>query len=71
MPLKPYAGVKPLLGQRVYVDDMALVVGQVTLGDDVSLWPFTVARGDVNSIQIGARTNVQDGTVIHVTHDGP
>jgi serine acetyltransferase len=59
------------LGERVYVDPAASVIGDVVLGDDVSVWPFTVIRGDVNFIRIGARTNVQDGTVIHVSHDGP
>src|SRR3546814_2326750 len=47
------------------------VIGAVTLGDDASIWPGCVVRGDVNSIHIGARTNVQDGTIVHVTHDGP
>jgi carbonic anhydrase/acetyltransferase-like protein (isoleucine patch superfamily) len=55
----------------VYVDDCALVIGRVTLGDDASIWPFAVARGDVNRIEIGARTNIQDGCVLHVVHDGP
>ena len=48
-----------------------LVIGDVVLGDDVSIWPGTVVRGDVNFIRIGARTNIQDGTVVHVSHDGP
>ena len=43
----------------------------MALGDDVSVWPATVIRGDVNFIRIGARTNLQDGTVVHVSHDGP
>jgi len=60
-----------VLGARVYVDETALVIGRVTLADDVSLWPFAVVRGDVNQIEIGARTNVQDGCVLHVVHDGP
>jgi len=55
----------------VYVDEWALVIGRVTLGDDVSLWPFAVARGDVNRIEIGARTNIQDGSVLHVVGDSP
>ena len=57
--------------ERVYVDPAATCIGDVVLGDDVSLWPGTVVRGDVNFIRIGARTNIQDGTVIHVSHDGP
>jgi carbonic anhydrase/acetyltransferase-like protein (isoleucine patch superfamily) len=69
--LRPYQGVRPTLGERAYIDPAATVVGDVVLGDDVSIWPGTVVRGDVNFIRIGARTNVQDGSVIHVSHDGP
>jgi carbonic anhydrase/acetyltransferase-like protein (isoleucine patch superfamily) len=71
MNIRPYRNVMPTLGERVYVDAMATLVGDVVLGDDVSLWPGVVVRGDVNYVRIGARTNVQDGTVIHVSHDGP
>jgi carbonic anhydrase/acetyltransferase-like protein (isoleucine patch superfamily) len=71
MTLRSYQGVTPVLGARVFVDECALVIGRVTLGDDASLWPFAVARGDVNRIEIGARTNIQDGSVLHVVHDGP
>jgi carbonic anhydrase/acetyltransferase-like protein (isoleucine patch superfamily) len=69
--VRDYEGVAPRLGARVYIDDMAVVIGRVTIGDDASMWPFTVARGDVNTISIGARTNIQDGTVLHVQQDGP
>ena len=69
--LRPYRDHLPTLGARAYVDPAATVIGDVVLGDDVSVWPQTVIRGDVNFIRIGARTNVQDGTVIHVSHDGP
>ena len=61
----------PTLGDRTYVDPAATVIGDVVLGNDVSIWPNAVLRGDVHYIRIGARSNVQDGTVIHVTHDGP
>ncbi len=71
MPLRTYKGVSPVLGARVYIDPCAVVIGRVTLGDDVSVWPFAVLRGDVNAIEIGARTNIQDGSVLHVVHDGP
>ncbi len=71
MNIRPYRNVLPTLGEHVYVDPMATVVGDVVLGDDVSLWPGVVVRGDVNFIRIGARSNVQDGTVVHVSHDGP
>jgi carbonic anhydrase/acetyltransferase-like protein (isoleucine patch superfamily) len=59
--------MKPRLGTGVYVDPTALVIGNVTLGDDVSIWPQAVLRGDVNFIRVGARTNIQDGTVVHVS----
>ena len=71
MNVRPFEGRVPELGQRVYVDPRALLVGAVAAGDDASFWPFTVARGDVNEIVVGARTNVQDNSVLHVTHDGP
>ena len=64
-------GVAPTLGERVYIDESAVVVGDVTIGDDSSVWPFVAARGDVNAIRIGARSNIQDACVLHVTHDGP
>lgn len=69
--LRTYRGVSPKLGERVYVDPAATVIGDVELGDDASIWPGAVIRGDVERIRIGARTNVQDGAVLHVTHDGP
>ncbi len=69
MPVRPYQGINPTIGNNVYIDDMALVIGNVTLGHDVSLWPFVVARGDVHKITIGDRTNIQDGSVLHVTQD--
>ena len=71
MNIRPFLDHTPTLGARVYVDAAATVIGQVALGDDVSIWPGCVVRGDVNSIEIGARTNVQDGTIVHVTHEGP
>jgi carbonic anhydrase/acetyltransferase-like protein (isoleucine patch superfamily) len=71
MSIRPYTGIQPVIGQRVYIDASAVVIGQVTLGDDASLWPLTVARGDVNRISVGARSNIQDLTMLHVTHDGP
>src|SRR5450631_3735582 len=71
MAIRDYQGVSPLLGARVYVDECAVVIGRVVLGDDASVWPLVVVRGDVNRIEIGARTNIQDGSVLHVVHDGP
>jgi len=71
MNIRPYLDQLPTLGQRTYVDPAAVVIGDVVLGDDASIWPGCVVRGDVNFIRIGARTNIQDGSVIHVSHDGP
>ena len=71
MPLRPYLNQFPRLGQRVWVDPAATVIGDVELGDDVSIWPGAVIRGDVNFIRIGARSNLQDQCVVHVTHAGP
>lgn len=71
MSIRSYIDIQPVLGQRVYVDDTAVVIGKVTLEDDASLWPLAVARGDVNTIHVGARTNIQDLSMLHVTHDGP
>jgi len=62
---------RPDLGERVWVDPAATVIGRVALGDDVSIWPGAVLRGDVHRIDVGARSNIQDGAIGHVTHDGP
>jgi carbonic anhydrase/acetyltransferase-like protein (isoleucine patch superfamily) len=64
-----FENITPKIATSAYVDDAALVLGDVTLAEDVSLWPQVVARGDVNSIEVGARTNIQDGTILHVSHD--
>lgn len=69
--IRPYLHHLPTLGERIYIDPAAVVIGDVVLGDDVSVWPATVIRGDVNFIRIGARTNIQDGSIVHVSHDGP
>ena len=71
MTLQTYRNIAPTLGARVYIHPAAVVIGKVTIGDDSSVWPTAVVRGDVNSIEIGARTSIQDGSVLHVTHDGP
>ncbi|MBD8898722.1 gamma carbonic anhydrase family protein [Rhodanobacter sp. DHG33] len=69
--LRNYKGISPVLGDRVYLDPTATVIGDVVLGDDVSVWPGAVLRGDVNHIRVGARTNIQDGAIVHVAHAGP
>ena len=69
--VRPFRRKAPMLGERTYVDRSAVVIGDVVLGQDVSVWPTAVVRGDVNAIRVGARSNIQDGSVLHVTHDGP
>lgn len=65
--LRSYKGVDPELKDNVYVDEACVLIGDITLDDDASIWPLVAARGDVNHIRIGKRSNVQDGTVLHVT----
>lgn len=71
MSIRSYLGISPQIGPGAYIDPDAVVIGKVEFGEDASIWPCAVARGDVNSISIGARSNIQDGAVLHVTHDGP
>lgn len=66
--IRTYNNIAPKLGQKVFVDSAAVVIGNVEIGDNSSVWPTTVIRGDVNTIRIGARTSVQDGSILHVTH---
>ncbi|WP_420838766.1 gamma carbonic anhydrase family protein [Alteromonas lipotrueae] len=67
MTIRTYQSTSPTLGDRCYIDESAVIVGDVTLGDDASIWPLVAARGDVNYISIGARSNIQDGSVLHVS----
>ena len=68
--LRPFKNSQPRVGKNVFIDESAIVIGDVVIGDDVSIWPATVIRGDVESIHIGDGTNVQDGSVLHVSHAG-
>jgi len=70
MPIRSFAGKNPLIAKSAYVDDLAVIIGDVVIGEESSIWPMTVIRGDINSIRIGNRTSIQDGTVIHVNHAG-
>jgi len=63
--IQPYEGQKPTFGKNVRIHEQATVIGQVELGDDVSIWPSAVLRGDMASIKVGKRTNIQDGSVFH------
>lgn len=66
--LRPYKYSFPQTGERVMVDSSSVVVGDVRIDDDVSIWPLVAIRGDVNHVIIGKRSNIQDGSVLHVTH---
>lgn len=68
MAIRIFDGIEPTVGEGAYIAESAEIIGQVVLGKDVSIWPMTVARGDVNHIEIGDETNIQDGCVLHVTH---
>ena len=70
MTIRRFASSEPNIHPSAYVDETALVIGDVTLAEDSSVWPMAVIRADINSVHIGKRSNIQDGTVIHVTHDG-
>ncbi|TMN87237.1 gamma carbonic anhydrase family protein [Pseudoalteromonas phenolica] len=65
--IRSYKGIYPKLEKSVYVNESAVLVGDITIGEDSSVWPLVAARGDVNYIQIGERTNIQDGSVLHLT----
>ncbi|MFC0322550.1 gamma carbonic anhydrase family protein [Gallibacterium melopsittaci] len=67
MTIRKYLTYQPQLGERVYIDESAVVIGKVWLADDVSIWPGAILRGDVNDIYIGARSNIQDLSVLHTT----
>lgn len=69
--LRSFRGITPRIGERVLIDPSAVVLGDVSLEDDVSVWPQASIRGDMHWIRIGARTSVQDGCVLHITHAGP
>ncbi len=71
MSVRAFNAVHPTLGSRVFIDPTAVVLGDVHLGDDSSVWPMTVIRGDMHRIRIGCRTSIQDGSVLHITHAGP
>ena len=71
MTIRTFDGITPDIADDVFVDEMALVSGDVSLAKSSSVWPMAVLRGDVNRIEVGERTNIQDGSVLHVTHSGP
>ena len=71
MAIRAFEHHTPEIDESVFIDPSAVVIGDVILGHDSSVWPLAVIRGDIHKIRIGSRCSIQDGTVIHVTHDGP
>lgn len=69
MSIRPYKGISPNIDDTAYIDEDASIIGDVTIGKDSSVWPAVAIRGDVHKITIGERTNIQDGSVLHVTAD--
>jgi carbonic anhydrase/acetyltransferase-like protein (isoleucine patch superfamily) len=69
MPIRRFESLTPRIATSAYIDPTAVVIGDVEIGADVSLWPNVVVRGDIHSIKIGDDTNIQDGSVLHVSHD--
>ena len=68
--IRSYRDRSPTIGEGAYIDDSAVVIGDVVIGNNSSVWPLVVIRGDINIIRIGNETNIQDGSVLHVTHRG-
>ena len=67
MSIRSYKSKSPKFAEHCYIDASSVLVGDVDCAEHVSIWPLVAARGDVNTIKIGARTNIQDGTVLHVS----
>ena len=68
MDIRPFGGHIPQLASDSFVDKTAVLIGDIGLGAESSVWPLCVLRGDVNTIRIGCRSNIQDGSVLHVSH---
>jgi len=66
--IRSHKGIRPQFGAKVYVDPAAIVIGDVHIGENSSVWPYAIIRGDMHRIRIGERTSIQDGSVLHITH---
>jgi len=66
---RTFRGKRPQIADDAWVDETAVVIGNVTIGARSSVWPLCVVRGDIHRIEIGSGTNIQDGSVLHVSHD--
>jgi len=69
--IRRFNHIDPTLGDRVFIDQSAVVLGDVHIGNDSSVWPQAVVRGDMHRIRVGNKTSIQDGSVLHITHAGP
>ncbi len=69
MTIRQFENYTPDIADSAFVDETAVVIGNVVIGEDSSIWPMCSVRGDIHSISIGERTNIQDGCILHVTHD--
>jgi len=69
MSIRAFKGISPKIDKTAYIDEDCSIIGDVTIGKDSSIWPMTAIRGDVHKITIGDRTNIQDGSILHVTAD--
>jgi carbonic anhydrase/acetyltransferase-like protein (isoleucine patch superfamily) len=67
--IRAFENITPTITTSTYIDEQASVIGDVHIGEDSSVWPFTVLRGDVNKIRIGNQSNIQDNSTVHVSHD--
>ncbi|MBH43851.1 MAG: gamma carbonic anhydrase family protein [Gammaproteobacteria bacterium] len=66
--IRDFKNYNPKIHESAYIDMAATIIGNVTVGEDSAFWPQSVARGDISSINVGSRTNIQDGSILHVTH---
>lgn len=66
--IRSFNNINPEIHETAYIDEQSTVIGNVKIGKDSAIWPQVVVRGDINSITIGERTNIQDGSILHVTH---
>jgi carbonic anhydrase/acetyltransferase-like protein (isoleucine patch superfamily) len=66
--IRSHKGIRPQLDESVFVDPSAVIIGDVVMGRDSSVWPCAIVRGDMHRIRIGERVSVQDGSVLHITH---
>ncbi len=71
MAIRNFKDKQPQIGEGCYIDESAIIIGDVVLADNVSVWPMAVIRGDVSHIRVGEGSNIQDGCVLHVSHDSP